>query len=425
MGEAVARAARERSERERETPTGNATGLHLLALAPSHTAAGYDVQRTAPAWVRPMSDNTGDDSLHVPSLRIEGFRGIDSLTINRLGRVTLLAGRNGTGKTTVLDAVRIFADRGGLPSLTAVLNRSEEYAGRADGEKDMTEIPDFEALFHGRQARTGASFTIGLARDSQAQLVVKVSSTDDMPDEWSSRLGISAIGAQVLRIAFGQFEEFLPVLDGYLDARRWRLPRRVISGDDGLPKTLRVEMLGPGLLNNLDLDQRWGEIALTEQEPVALHALNLAASHRIGGVAVVAGDARSRSRRVLVKLESGERVPLRSLGDGAVRLFGVAVALAGAAGGLLLIDEAENGIHHSLQHEYWRLVLRAAANNNVQVIATTHGWDCIRGFASASSQNKDVEGVVVRLERHDGGLRAVEYSEEELETATGQGIEVR
>ena len=53
-----------------------------------------------------MSDNTGDDSLHVPSLRIEGFRGIDSLTINRLGRVTLLAGRNGTGKTTVLDAVR-------------------------------------------------------------------------------------------------------------------------------------------------------------------------------------------------------------------------------------------------------------------------------------------------------------------------------
>ena len=36
-----------------------------------------------------MSDNTGDGSLHVPSLRIEGFRGIDSLTINRLGRVTL------------------------------------------------------------------------------------------------------------------------------------------------------------------------------------------------------------------------------------------------------------------------------------------------------------------------------------------------
>ena len=372
-----------------------------------------------------MSDNIGDDSLHVPSLRIEGFRGIDSLTINRLGRVTLLAGRNGTGKTTVLDAVRIFADRGRLPSLTAVLDRSEEYAGRVDGEKDIAELPDFEALFHGRQPRTGTSFMIGLAHDSQAQLVVEVSSTDDVPEEWTSRLGKPAISAPVLRIAFSQFEEFLPVYDGDLHAGRWRWPRRPISNDDRRPKALRAEVLGPGLLNNLDLDQRWGEIALTEQEPVALRALNLAASHRIGGVAVVSSDARSRSRRVLVKLEDGERVPLRSLGDGAVRLFGVAVALAGAAGGLLLIDEAENGIHHSLQHEYWRLVLRAAADNNVQVIATTHGWDCIRGFASAAGENNDVEGVVVRLERDDGGLRAVEYSEEELQTATGQGIEVR
>ena len=372
-----------------------------------------------------MSDNTGDGSLHVPSLRIEGFRGIDSLTINRLGRVTLLAGRNGTGKTTVLDAVRIFADRGRLSSLTAVLDRSEEYAGRVDGETDVTAIPDFEALFHGRQARTGTSFKIGIARDSQAQLVVEVSSTDDMPEEWMSRLGEPTISSQVLRVAFSQFEEFLPVLDGDLDARRWRWPRRLNPDGDGWPKALRAEVLGPGLLNNLDLDQRWGEIALTEHEPFALRALNLAVSHRIGGVAVVSGDSRSRNRRVLVKLEDGERVPLRSLGDGAVRLFGVAVALAGAAGGLLLIDEAENGIHHSLQHEYWRLVLRAAADNNVQVIATTHGWDCIRGFASASGENSDVEGVAVRLERDGGSLRAVEYSEEELQTATGQGIEVR
>lgn len=373
-----------------------------------------------------MSDNTGDDSLHVPSLRVEGFRGIRSLTINRLGRVTLLAGRNGTGKTTVLDAIRIFAERGRLSSLTAVLGRSEEYAGRVDGEQSITETPDFEALFYGRKARTGTSFTIGLAHDSQAQLLVEVSSTDDVPEEWISRQGKPAMSSRVLRITFGKFEDFLPVFDGDLDGRGWRWPRRAIP-EDGRPEALRTEVLGPGLLNNLDLDQRWGEIALTEQEPIALRALNLAASHRVGGVAVVTGDtrSRSRSRRVLVKLENGERVPLRSLGDGAVRLFGVAVALAGAAGGLLLIDEAENGVHHSLQHEYWRLVLRAAADNNVQVIATTHSWDCIRGFASASYENDDVDGVVVRLERDDGGLRAVEYSEEELETATAQGIEVR
>ena len=59
-----------------------------------------------------MSEPTPDQSLHLPSLVIKNFRGIDELTIPRLGRVTLLAGKNGVGKTTVLDAVRIYAAGG-------------------------------------------------------------------------------------------------------------------------------------------------------------------------------------------------------------------------------------------------------------------------------------------------------------------------
>ena len=55
------------------------------------------------------------------SLSIKGFRGIDQLDIPRLGRVALLAGRNGVGKTTVLDAVRVYAAPGELESFVAEL----------------------------------------------------------------------------------------------------------------------------------------------------------------------------------------------------------------------------------------------------------------------------------------------------------------
>ena len=93
---------------------------------------------------------------------------------------------------------------------------------------------------------------------------------------------------------------------------------------------------------------------------------------------------------------------------------------------MLLIDEAENGIHHTVQGDFWRMILNTARANDVQVLATTHGWDCIRGFAQAASADRDAEGVLVRLEKDaEGGLRAVEYSEEELKTAAEQGIEVR
>ena len=142
------------------------------------------------------------------------------------------------------------------------------------------------------------------------------------------------------------------------------------------------------------------------------------------------GDNASRTvrdvRRVIVRLERHDRpVPLKSLGDGAVRLFGVALALANSRGGFLLIDEAENGIHHTVQHDLWKMILRTAHTNDVQVLATTHSWDCVRGFAYAVSEYKDAAGVLIRLDRDDRGLRAVEYSEEDLKIAADQGIEVR
>ncbi|WP_428115610.1 AAA family ATPase [Candidatus Poriferisodalis sp.] len=128
-----------------------------------------------------------------------------------------------------------------------------------------------------------------------------------------------------------------------------------------------------------------------------------------------------------MKLSEDGRVPLRSLGDGAVRMFAVGVALANAANGFLLIDEAENGIHHTLQQDYWKLIFRAAREHNVQVLATTHRWDCVAGFARAACNDQESEGVALRLEPDDddGGVRAIEYTERMLKVAADRGIEVR
>ena len=59
-----------------------------------------------------MPEDQPNNGLHLPDLTIKGFRGIKSLSLPRLGRVTLLAGKNGVGKTTLLEAVSIFASRG-------------------------------------------------------------------------------------------------------------------------------------------------------------------------------------------------------------------------------------------------------------------------------------------------------------------------
>ena len=132
------------------------------------------------------------------------------------------------------------------------------------------------------------------------------------------------------------------------------------------------------------------------------------------------------SRMAVVRSDHfNRRVPLRSFGDGMNRLFGIILSLVNVSDGILLIDEFENGMHYSVQVNAWRLVFHLAQELNVQVVATTHSLDCIAGFRQAATESEEVEGMLVRIDRHGDIMRAVEYTEEDLVVAINQRIEIR
>lgn len=106
-------------------------------------------------------------------------------------------------------------------------------------------------------------------------------------------------------------------------------------------------------------------------------------------------------------------------------VLGIALALVNAKDGIVLIDEFENGIHYSVQKELWQIVFRLADRLNVQVFATTHSWDCIEGFQKAAQENKQEEGMLIRLSLKKDEIIATTYDEEDLAVVTKQGIEVR
>ena len=365
--------------------------------------------------------------LHLPSLSIRAFRGIGSLSIPRLGRVTLLAGMNGTGKTTVLDAIRIYAARGSRSALFELPQRREEVAALTDEDGDTILVPDLASIFHEGDVSRHARISIGLS-DGTDQLEIEVVPPGD---EHFDRIAASLPETlhdqdiMILRVMFRGAVRLLPPV--HLPHKFRRLGRLHDNGD--FPREIKLASLGPGLPDNDDVARFWNHVMLTDEEDRALEALKLVLGRNVSRAAV-AGDEKGSfgmdGQRVLVKLKDRARpVPLKSLGDGAVRLFGIALALVDSRDGFLLIDEVENGIHHSVHRDFWRMVLRAAQDNNVQVIATTHGWDCVRGFAQAATELEDAEGVMVRLEREDDHIRVVEYPEEKLVTAARHGIEVR
>ena len=376
--------------------------------------------------------------LHLPDLLIRGFRGIDEMDIPSLGRATLLAGRNGAGKTTVLDAVRVYAARGSYPVLSDLLgDRDEVLTGR--GGYPAIES-DWESLFHGREISDSVRIAIGPRQGAARQLRISPTVLDAEGASGLDRMLARFLRDRVhdrvhaLRILFGHNEQLVPYLRVQEESssepvarQAIRDARRFLERDEPLQPAV-CEFLGPGLLGNAAISLYWDKVALTDDEERAVDALRMIGVD-VDRVAMIGRDTRvgrPGGRRVIVRLASQDRpVPLRSLGDGARRMFGVALALANSRDGFLLIDEAENGIHHSVQHRFWRMVLGTAQANNVQVLATTHSWDCVRGFARAASELEQAEGMLYRIERDNGKVRAVDYHEDELGIAAEQGIEVR
>ena len=356
---------------------------------------------------------------HLPNLAISGFRGISNLTIPRLGRVTLLTGRNGVGKTTVLEAIRLYAGSASPSVLRSILGVREEIVSERNAEPESSSAIDWCSLFYGRPAEDASpKLSVG-PRPADRQVRVRLgTSTDESLGRlrfFSDTRQETPPGSLFVRSQAKSEQEYPLALIGENG-----LGRLFARPDD---KSFRIACasLGPGLIGNATLAGYWDRVVLNEQQDDVTDTLDMVLGDDCQRISVVGGV----ERRVVVKIASQPRpVPLKSLGDGATRLFGVVVALSSARGGLLLIDEVENGIHHRIQEDFWSLVLGAAGAHNVQVVATTHSWDCVRGFAQAAERRPD-EAAIVRLQRKDGMVEPVPYSPSEIQVVARQGIEVR
>jgi len=375
--------------------------------------------------------------LKISTLDIQQFRALRRLRIEGLGRVNLFTGRNNTGKSSVLEALRILASDASPSIIFEILRFREEDVGETD---ESTRLSDAEglfqlsSLFHGFPQFSAELEPIVIASNG-GQRPMKLSLgagwfSDERDADGARRLVPQQkdfFGEREampgLVIETGSARRILPLP---LDFRR-RYPYR------GSP--LRSQIINePGLAcvfvspyggeQTATLGLLWDKIALSDREQDVVDALKIIDSE-ISAVSMVGGEGPRQTRTAIVRAAGFPRpVPLRSFGDGLNRLFGIVLSLVNAKDGLLLIDEFENGMHHTVQADAWRAVFRLATRLNIQVVATSHSWDAIEAFQKAASETPE-EGVLIRLSRRGDEVIPTLFREDELAVATRDRIEVR
>ena len=367
--------------------------------------------------------------LILDSLEIRRFRAFQHLTIPHLGRINLIVGKNNVGKSSLLDALQIYARRGSPTTIWRVLGTHDEsIRNRSTRATDYEEaLKTIKYLFYGRRELRDPMepIVIGPLKSPKDSLKINVHWFSNVRNEeglvllqkplFENDLNLAETSIPLFTIQLGSQREYNFPLEPGVNPRLYRQEVKEVN-------YFFVDSNG---LNKREIGELWDNIALTSQEKEILNALRIIAPG-VEDISVIGDPSPSRERMTIIKVDKiDEPLPIRSLGDGMQRMLGIVLALVNAQRGLLLIDEIENGLHYSVQLDLWRLIFGLAQRLNVQVFATSHSWDCIEAFQKAAQENKQEEGVLIRLENKKGTVLPIIFDEDKLAIATREQIEVR
>lgn len=360
--------------------------------------------------------------LLLPNLEISGFRAFDRLSLPKLGRVNLIVGPNSAGKSSLLEAVRLYASGGAPSMLLELLIARDELSRRtvALGDEDVELLnPALLQIFHGGE-EGAQNIRIGSADGKLSTISIERGWTVRYPEDEKQRFvprlkNDDFIGGprRALRVRVGEEARTVPLprLSTFLQEVPW---------EPVAPCT----NVGAHGLSAVEVAELWDRVALTEHEETVLEFLRIIAP--VERLSLIGDYDGKGDRKPYVKVPGSRRpVPLGSLGDGLNRLLGIALALVNAPNGFVAVDEAENGLHHGVQWGVWEAVFALAERMNVQVFASTHSWDTVAAFQYAANRSS-AEGMLYRLDRRPGQpIFPVAYSERDAAIAADQQVEVR
>jgi hypothetical protein len=367
------------------------------------------------------------------NLEIRQFRRFENLSVEKLGRVNLFVGKNNVGKTTLLEALNLYANIGSPGVMLDILGARDNLTDHNLHGRNarVSQGPAIWSLFNGTKelARIDQAIQIGPISKPDSTLSIAIEwFTEKMGADGRTALEPTTltedstitelVPALVIRIA-GARRAFRLDRSFKNYARRWQFQPQAF-----LDLATRCTFVGPNGLSAAQLERMWNIVALTPLEEDVTDALRLIVP-TVEDFALLRRDG-GREMSVRIKPDK-ESLPqaLRCMGDGMNRLFGLGLAMVTSGDGILLVDEIENGIHYSVLPSLWRFVARLAHRLNVQVFATSHSLDCIKAFHEVTSADKSIEGVLARLEVREGELRAAVFDEAKLDRFLGEDIEIR
>ncbi len=358
----------------------------------------------------------------IESFSVKGFKGLDGLELPKLSRIVLLGGKNNVGKTSVLEALHILLNRRPDPNMLL-----RQYHWRGIPSVPLTPESQFAPIFSGYDLGGGISLRASVdGRSTRAEL------------SYNPRYGASSVPTR------NRDDSVSPPVVRTDEGVQWRSSLDIVyatGGDSHQQGHVVLEREGVGYVaddivtpdaslgfypsayapNPAETAVLYGALDKEGRTETILKALQVI-DPRIKGLTSIADAAGS-----MIHADIGlpRKLPVSFMGEGTAKLLALSVYVATARNSVMLVDEIENGFHHSVMRDVWRVLAAAVRLSHCQVIATTHSQECIAAAHEAIGGDEEQDLTYIRLAREGEQVKAYTLDPEALSAAMDGWIEVR
>lgn len=356
------------------------------------------------------------------NIRINSYRGLHDIKLMDLGQVNVLVGENNSGKTSVLEAIQLFADNDVLTNMISIAKKREAPLNAMVRNR----LQSFDAFLYSFPMQYEQSREICLESYSDIYGECRVEVYGEIYREAFYELELSEMemrryGAYCdengkIRIIRGEyffekegktensmfyFRETQAKPEINVNARSQRHPNlkqgsiMYISPMDIYTDKILSASLYKGML---------------VEEKQRLLDLMCLFDDRIIGIETAVLNGRPAT---MIEMEGMGLVPISVFGDGLKKILTLASAVVKMRNGVILIDEFETGIHKRVLKQVAEWMLSVTKRYNVQVFLTTHSSDAIAALVEVQETNGDSLRAY-RLEHYKNDIYVKKFTGNDL-----------
>lgn len=356
-------------------------------------------------------------------LEIKNYRCFKGVTIDSLQRFNLITGANNIGKTSLLEAAFIMSGTHAELMLRTNTFRWLPFWPIDFSVSGTLESP-LNTFFYNFDTGKDIEFSAKKGKNEWRKVIIKASAP--------SSLLISTAGEDSKTSISGGISQGLGLFQ-YEDSAKKKFSSTIIMSQTPKGVEVKIDPAPPPVefmtifinaleISTRDQTERVGKLLAKGQKRELIEILKIIQPNVEDIMIIPIGNV------PVIHLAVGlpKPLPLPLTGLGMVRILRYFGDIMNAPGGVVLIDEIENGLHWLKANDIWRIIKEVARNYDVQIFATTHSMECIRAAYSLFSGDATYDLGVYRLESGDNGVvNTINYDKETLGAALENNLEVR